>query len=664
MDAHTIDTVTLERFYYQLCRVRRFDERVAELFLDGTVKGTAHSYVGQEAVAVGACAALKDDDFVVSHHRGHGHCIAKGADLTRMMAELFGRDTGYCRGLGGSMHIADIERGILGANGIVGAGIGLGTGAALSSKLRGSGQICLVFFGDGAANEGIFHEALNMASVWKLPAVFLCENNQFALSTRMSDAASIDRHAKRAASYSMPGETIDGNDVVAVYDAVARATDRARRGEGPSLIEAITWRWGDHSMRANLPAYRGDDEQRDWRENRDAIRRTADRLQERQIGAASLDVIKQKAWNEIEQAVKVAKTAPEPTVAVFENAVTAPHASYPPEPGPAHSSARECSFGEAIREAIDQEMARDKNVFVLGEDVGHIGGIFAATRGLMEKYGKERVRDTPISEMAIAGAAVGAAITGMRPVAEIQIFDFVTHMMDPIVNQAAKFRYMLGGVPKVPVVFRGPQGGGVRLAAQHSQSLEAWFCHVPGLVVMAPSTPYDAKGLLAAAIRDDNPVIFCEHKLLYVQSKGPVPAIEYAITIGKADIKRPGKDVTLIATMALVAPALRAAEQLSREGIEVEVIDPRTLRPLDTETILTSVKKTGRLVVVHEGWKRWGFGAEIAAMVQEEVFDWLDAPVVRLGMRDVPMPYNDNLERAVIPSQADIQEAVKAVCYR
>jgi 2-oxoisovalerate dehydrogenase E1 component len=664
MDALTIDTATLERFYYELSRVRRFDERVAELFHEGVVKGTAHSYVGQEAIAVGACAALQPSDYVVSHHRGHGHCIAKGADLTRMMAELFGRDTGYCRGLGGSMHIADIERGILGANGIVGAGIGLGTGAALSSKLRGSGQICLVFFGDGAANEGIFHEALNMASIWKLPVVYLCENNQFGLSARMSDVAAIDRHSKRAASYSMPGETVDGNDVIAVNDAVQRAVERARRGDGPSLIEAITWRWGDHSMRANLPAYRGEEEQRDWRENRDAIRRVAERLNERQVTAPRLDELRKKAWSAIEAAVEVAKTAPEPTVAVFDSAVTSPHASYPPEPGLNHASARERSFGEAIREAIDQEMARDPAVFVLGEDVGRIGGIFAATRGLIEKYGKERLRDTPISEMAIAGAAVGAAITGMRPIAEIQIFDFITHMMDPIVNQAAKFRYMLGGVPKVPVVFRGPQGGGVRLAAQHSQSLEAWFCHVPGLVVMAPSTPYDAKGMLAAAIRDDNPVIFCEHKLLYVQSKGPVPEIEYAIQIGKADIKRPGKDVTLIATMAMVAPALRAAEQLSREGIDVEVIDPRTLRPLDTETILASVRKTGRLVVAHEGWKRWGFGAEIAALVQEEAFDWLDAPVVRIGMRDVPMPYNDNLERAVIPSQADMQEAIKSVCYR
>jgi len=658
-----IDTSLLERLYYDMWRVRDFDERVRELFVEGSVKGTAHSYVGEEAIAVGACAALKPSDYVVSHHRGHGHCVAKGADLTRMMAELLGRETGYCRGLGGSMHIADIERGILGANGIVGAGIGLGTGAALSAKLRGSGQVCLVFHGDGACAEGIFHEALNLASLWKLPVIYLCENNQFGLSTPMSMSAAIDRFSKRAAAYSMPGETIDGNDVEAVYETTVRAVARARRGEGPSFIEAITWRYGDHSMRANLPRYRSEADETEWQQNRDPLQRTKERLAQRQVAVATIERLRREAGDAIEAAVTEAKQAPEPTMAVMEGAVTAPHHQLPPEPGPAHASARELSFAEAIREAIDQEMARDPTVFVMGEDVGRIGGIFAATRGLIEKYGPERLRDTPISEAAIANAAVGAAITGMRPIAEVQIFDFITHMMDAIVNQAAKFRYMLGGLPKVPVVFRGPQGGGIRMAAQHSQSLEAWFCHVPGLVVMAPATPYDAKGLLSAAIRDDNPVVFCEHKLLYVQAKGPVPTIPYAIPVGKADIKRRGGDVTIVATMALVVPALRAAEQLAREDIDAEVIDPRTLRPLDAATILDSVRKTGRLVIVHEGWKRFGFGAEVAAMVQEEAFDWLDAPIARLGMCDVPMPYNDALERGVIPNQQDIFDAVKAVCY-
>ena len=662
--SRVVETARLERFLLDMIRVRRFDERTIELFHAGVIKGTAHSCVGQEAIAVGACAALREDDYVVSHHRGHGHCIAKGADTTRMMAELMGRETGYCKGLGGSMHIAALDKGILGANGIVGAGMGLGTGAALSARMRGTGQVCLAFFGDGAANEGIFHEAFNLAALWKLPIVFFCENNRFGLSTAMSESTSIDLLSKRAAGYGMPGETIDGNDVELVFEAVERAAARARAGEGPSFIEALTWRWGDHSMRANLPRYRAEEEEAAHRKG-DPVARLEARLEERQVRATRLKSIRQQADDEIEAAIEAAQTHPEPRMPVLAAAVTVPHAAPEgPEPGAA-SSKRTISMVEAIREAIDQEMARDASVFVIGEDVGKIGGIFGCTRGLIDKYGPERLRDTPISEGVISNAAVGAAITGLRPIVEIQIFDFVTLMMDAIVNQAAKFRTMLGGEPKVPVVFRGPQGGGIRLAAQHSQSLEAWFCHVPGLVVLAPSTPYDAKGLLTAAIRDDNPAVFLEHKLLYVQSSGPVPEEPYAIPIGKADVKRPGSDVTVIATMAMVAPALAAARQLARdEGIEVEVIDPRTLRPLDAETILASVRKTHRCVVVHEGWTKFGFGAEVAAMIMEEAFDFLDAPVARVGMDDVPMPYNDTLERAVIPDAARIMAAVKAVTYR
>jgi 2-oxoisovalerate dehydrogenase E1 component len=306
-------------------------------------------------------------------------------------------------------------------------------------------------------------------------------------------------------------------------------------------------------------------------------------------------------------------------------------------------------------------MARDPSVFLMGEDVGATGGIFQVSKGLMDRFGPERVRDTPISEATFCGAGVGAAIAGMRPIVEVQIFDFVTLMMDMIVNQAAKFRYMLGGRPTVPLVIRGPQGGGIRLAAQHSQSLEAWFAHVPGLVVVAPSSPYDAKGLLIAAIRDDNPVMFLEHKLLYLGQAEPVPEQAYAIPLGKATIRRAGTDVTVVATQAMVAQALQAATRLEGEGVSAEVIDPRTLKPLDLDTIVASVKRSNRLVVVHEGWKFGGFGGEIAASVTEAAFDWLDAPVARVGAPDVPMPFNDRLERIVIPSAERIVAAIKGL---
>jgi 2-oxoisovalerate dehydrogenase E1 component len=406
-----VDTPMLERLYRELCLVRRFDERVIELFNQGIVKGTAHSCVGQEAIAVGACAALEPDDYVVSHHRGHGHCIAKGADLTRMMAELMGRATGYCGGLGGSMHIAALDKGILGANGIVGAGIGLGSGAALSAQLRGTSQVCLAFFGDGAANEGIFHEALNMAALWRLPVIYFCENNRYALSTPMAASTAVTRLSDRAASYGIPGETIDGNDVIAVLDAVARAVARARAGEGPSLVEAITYRWGDHSMRANLPRYRSESEESAWRTSSDPVARVARRLEERQVREERIVALAAEAAADVEAAVEAAKAAPEPALDTLLTAVEAPHPVFAPEPGPV--GGREIGYVDAIREAIDGEMTRDPSVFVIGEDVGRIGGIFACTRGLIDRHGAGRVRDTPISENAIANFAVGAAITGV-----------------------------------------------------------------------------------------------------------------------------------------------------------------------------------------------------------------------------------------------------------
>ena len=648
----------LESLYATMRRIRAFEERTSELFEEGAIKGTAHLCVGQEAVAAGVCAALNDDDYVASTHRGHGHCIAKGAKIERMMAELMGRDTGTSRGLGGSMHIADMGRNILGANGIVGASLPIATGAALAAKLRGEGQVAVPFFGDGAANQGVFHESLNLAAVWALPVVFVCENNNYALTTRFDTTMAVDQVSSRAAAYGIPGVTVDGNDAVEVYLVMQEAVARARAGGGPTLVEAMTYRWGGHSLRTELPEVRPKAELRAWIA-RDPIRQLEKRLVEddavskkrvREIGAA--------VKSELEAAVSFARESPQPSAETMAGAVVAPHEA-PTEPGPGEG--RELGFIAALTEAMHQEMARDPRVVVIGEDVAEVGGIFGTTQGLAAAFGTERVRNTPISEAGFVGCGIGAAVAGLRPVVELQIFDFVALTMDMIVNQAAKFRFMQGGGPSVPLVVRGPQGGGIRLAAQHSQSLEAWFTHVPGLVVIAPSTPYEAKGLLVAAIRDDNPVIFLEQKLLYIGPGGPVPEELYAVPIGKGRIRREGTDVTVVATSSMVSRALGAATQLERDGISVEVIDPRTLKPLDEDMILASVAKTNRLVIVHEGWKRGGFGAEVSASVIEKAFDDLDAPIVRLGALDVPMPYNDELERAVIPSQEAIVSTIRGL---
>jgi 2-oxoisovalerate dehydrogenase E1 component len=640
-----------------MLRIRRFDERVIELFRAGEIKGTAHSCVGQEAIAAGACAHLTERDWIITHHRGHGHCLAKGASMARMMAELMGRADGYCRGLGGSMHIADLSLGILGANGVVGAGPGIGLGAALAAQV-GDPAVGVVFFGDGAANEGIVHEAMNLAALWRLPLVFMCENNRFGLSTRASESTA-GNLAARAGGYGMPAVTIDGNDVLAVHAAVGEAVARARAGQGPSFIEALTWRWGDHSMRANLPRYRSEAEEAEHLA-RDPIARAAALLRHR---ADALAEAAADTEAEIERAVAAARASPEPVFALLRASVASAHAIWN-EPGDAAGAGREIGMVQAINEALHATMAEDARVVVLGEDVGRIGGIFGCTRGLQERFGAARVRDTPISEQAIGGLAVGAALRGLRPIIEVQILDFITLMMDMIVNQAAKARFMLGGTPAVPMVVRGPQGGGLRLAAQHSQCLEAWFAHIPGLTVVAPATPYDAKGLLIAASRHDSPVVFLEHKLLYVEAKGPVPGARYAIPLGRARVHRRGQDVTIVAIQAMLPRALAAARALAHEGIEAEVIDPRTIAPLDLETVAESVRRTNRCVVVHEACVTGGIGAEIAARITDAAFDWLDAPVLRVGNPDLPIPYNDTLERAVIPDAARIVDAARRVCYR
>lgn len=644
-----------------MLRIRRFETRAKQLFLKGVIKGTAHSSVGQEAIAAGACAALGPEDFLLTHHRGHGHTIAKGSDIRLMFAELMGCAPGYCAGLGGSMHIADFDRKILGANGIVGAGMGLGTGAALAEQLNKTGNIGITFFGDGAANEGIFHEAMNLAAIWSLPLIFFCENNQYGLTTATEAVTAGPSIAARGDAYGVPNERIDGNDVAAVFEAVERAALRARAGEGPTLIEALTYRWDDHSMRANLPAYRTGQEEEEWK-GRDPIARLRDQLiATGSLGEEDYDKAVATVEEEVEQAIDWATEQPEPDMDLAMANVLPPSDLRYEEPQPA---ARAITYRQAITEAFALEMEADDDVIILGEDVGETGGIFGLTPGLYDRFGADRVRDTPISEGVISTCGVGAAMSGKRVVVEAQLWDFVTLMMDAIVNQAAKARFMLGGKAKVPIVFRGPQGAGIRLAAQHCQSLEMFFANIPGLQVYAPSSAYDAKGLMATAIAQDGPVVFLEHKLLYLGAEQPVPKARYHIAPGKGRVVRLGTDCTVIATLAMVDRAVQAAEKLEREGISVEVIDPRTIKPLDTDLICDSVRKTNRAVVVHEAPLFGGFGGEIAATIQDQAFDWLDAPIARIGAPEMPVPYNDRLERQYIPDAARIIEAVKTVCYR
>ncbi|MSO94656.1 MAG: dehydrogenase [Thermoleophilia bacterium] len=649
--------VLLEQ-YRRMLLIRTFEERAAQLFEQGVIFGTAHSCVGQEAIAVGAAAAMRDTDYLVGHHRSHGHLIAAGADLRRMMAEMFGKRTGYCKGLGGSMHIADLSLDILGCNGIVGAGLPHACGAALTATLRGTEQVTVAYFGDGAAGQGAAHEAMNLAATWKLPVVFICENNQFALSADWRTLRAVEDLADRAAGYGMPGEVVDGNDVLAVEDAVARALARARAGGGPSLLEMKTFRRMQHSMRANLPDVRDRNVIDEW-EPKDPLPRFEAFLRSTgELDDAGKVAVLRSVETEVEAAIDTALADEDAHGDDLMTAVFAPHHRYPEPPEP---SDRALAFVPAIREALDLELAADPDVIVMGEDIGRVGGLFRATEGLYELYGADRIRDTPLTESGFVGCGIGAALTGLRPVVELQFSDFAGVAFDQIMNQAAKLRFMMGGTPNIPLVIRMVSGGGVRLGAQHSQSLEALFAHIPGLVVVMASNPFDAKGLLSAAIQDNNPVIFLEQKLLFFGDPVPVPEERYAIDLGKANVVRAGTDVTVVALGAMVPHALRVARELAGEGVSVEVVDPRTLVPLDIETIATSVARTHRLVVAHEAVQFCGFGAEIAAHVGEHCFWDLDAPIVRVGAPSHPIPYQKDLELATLPGPAEIMAAVRSL---
>ena len=601
---------------------------------------------------------MRETDFLVGHHRSHGHLIAAGADLRRMMAEMFGKRTGYCKGLGGSMHIADLSLQILGCNGIVGAGLPHATGAALTAKLRGTDQAVVAFFGDGAAGQGATHEAMNLAATWSLPVVFVCENNQFALSADWRVQRAVEDLADRAAGYGMPGEIVDGNDLIAVEDAVARALARAREGAGPTFLEMKTFRRMQHSMRATCPTCAT------RRSSPSGRRRTRSRVSSACCASSGSSTtsgstaVLRDVEHEVEAAIETAIGDPDAHTDDLVPAVLAPQRSHP---APGVETERTLGFVAAVREALELELEADPDVILMGEDIGKVGGLFRATEGLYERFGPERIRDTPLSESGFVGCGIGAALTGLRPVVELQFSDFAGVAFDQIMNQAAKLRFMMGGTPSIPLVLRMVSGGGVRLGAQHSQSLEALFAHLPGLVVVMPSNPHDAKGLLAAAIQGDNPVIFLEQKQLFFGEPAPVPRERYGIELGVGKVVREGTDVTVVALGALVPHALRAARDLESGGISVEVVDPRTLAPLDTDLIAESVAKTGKLVVAHEATQFCGLGAEIAAHVAEHCFWDLDGPVVRVGAASHPIPYHKDLEAAMLPGPAEIAAAVRTL---
>ncbi|CAL1518457.1 thiamine pyrophosphate-dependent enzyme [Chitinophaga sp. MM2321] len=659
----TQDKQSLLHLYEQMLRIRKFELAVQDSYKKGEIPGFIHLCVGQEAVAVGVCANLKHTDWITSTHRGHGHGLAKGVDLKEMLAELYGKATGTNGGRGGSMHIYSAAAGLFGTNGLVGGGIPLAVGLGMSAQVQHSDGVAVAFFGDGAICHGSFHESICLAAIKKTPVVFICENNLYATCTPVTKANLNTDIAGKAAAYGIPGIRVDGNDVLAVQQVTAQAVARARKGEGPTLIEAVTYRTvGHHEGDVLVGTYRTKEELEEWI-TRCPIKNFENYLTTSAIATAKeIADITTNVDKEIAAALDFARSSAYP-----EAATVTDHCWMNPV-NPLVALQQSSQTGEtavqgwlaAVRDGIAEEMRRDKNVIYMGEGIGERGGTFGQTKNLWGEFGDERLIDTPICELAFTGAAAATSATGCRTIADLMFADFIFDATTQIINQASKLRYMSNGQFGVPMIIRAGAGQIKQAGPQHSGTFHSLWANCPGLIVVVPSTPADAKGLMKTALRAGDPVIFLEPKSL-LSSKGPVPVTEEYIPFGKARLVEEGSDITVVSFGQPVHACIEAAKQLNSQGISCEIIDLRTIIPFDADCIINSVTKTGHLLVVDEAYTPCSVGAEITTIVQENCFYTLKAPVGRLNKPSVPQPFSPPLEAAVTITAEKIMQAVKSI---
>ena len=612
------------------------------------------SGMGQEAIAVGCTWALEDRDWILPMHRNLGVWTGRDVPLRPLFCQLMGRDGGFTKGRDRTFHVGLPERRIVGMISHLAAMLPVADGLGLAATLRGDDAVALAFTGEGATRECDFHEALNLAAVWKLPVLFVVENNGYGLSTPTADALPVEDVAAAAAGYGMPGVVVDGNDIEAVIASVRDAVARARDGEGPTLLEMKTFRMRGHEE-ASGTKYVPQDLMDLWAK-RDPVRLYRTRLTERGIPAATLDAIDAELDAEIDAIAEWALTQPP-----VESTPDAEHADVfavaAPVPVSPAGAVTEMRFIDALSEGLGNAMDAHPETVLMGQDVAEYGGVFKVTEGFLERFGADRVRNTPIIESGALGAAMGLALDGFRPIVEMQYADFITCGFNQIVNNLATTHYRWGA--PLNVTIRAPFGGGIGAGPFHSQSPEAWFCHVPGLKVVVPGTPADAKGLMRAAIDDPNPVLVFEHKKLYRSMRGPVPDGDTWVALGDAAVARQGQDATIVTWGVGRSWAEAVADTWAERGVSLEVIDLRTLVPWDRATVLASVQKTGRLLVLHEATRTGGFGAEVAAEVSEAAFEWLDAPPVRLGGADLPIAFSTSIESEIYSAQSRLHDALE-----
>ena len=640
----------LIKAYHKLILPRLIEEKMLILLRQGKISKW-FSGIGQEAISVGSAMAMEKEEFILPMHRNLGVFTTRDVELFQLFCQFQGKIDGFTKGRDRSFHFGSIAHKIVGMISHLGPQLGIACGIALAEKLENSGKSVLVFSGDGGASEGDFHEALNVASVWKLPVIFVIENNQWGLSTPSKEQFNCKQFIDKGIGYGMKTKQVDGNDLQKVHQCISDVKNAQKKTQEPYLVEALSFRMRGHEE-ASGTKYYPKGLQDEWAK-KDPIEKLEKELIKKNIfKTADIDKIKADIKKEINKSWKKAD-ATDRITANLNTELNDVYKSHDAKSYPENNKYNELRFIDAISQGLYQGLDNHSDLVIMGQDIAEYGGVFKATEGFVEKFGKERVRNTPLCESAIVGAALGLSIKGRKAIMEMQFADFVTVGFNQIVNNLAKLHYRWG--ENADVVIRMPTGAGVGAGPFHSQSNEAWFFHTPGLKIVYPSNPEDAKGLLLAAIEDPNPVMVFEHKALYRSISGNVPENYYTTPIGKAAVVEKGSDISIITYGMGVHWAKKAVK---KANVSAEIIDLRTLLPLDKEAIFKTVAKTNKVLVLHEDCLTGGIGGEIAALINENCFEQLDAPILRCASLDTPVPFASELEEQFLPIK-ELEEKIE-----
>jgi 2-oxoisovalerate dehydrogenase E1 component len=646
----------LIKLYEQILQPRLIEEKMLILLRQGKISKW-FSGIGQEAIAVGVTSALLPDELLFTLHRNLGVFTVREIPLSRLFCQWQGKNSGFTKGRDRSFHFGTLEYGIVGMISHLGPQLSLAAGVALAHKLSGEGKVAVAFSGEGGTSEGEFHEALNTAAVWQLPVIFVVENNGYGLSTPTHEQYRCENIADKAPGYGMRSAIIDGNNLLEVYDTIRTLAAALREKPEPVLLECRTFRMRGHEE-ASGTKYVPKALMEEWAQ-KDPVGRYEEYLLEQGVlTEASVQSIRKRIKQDIEQELKRAMAEGDVTSSEEQELadVYAPWAQVVKEPDETRVS--EKRMVDAISDGLRLAMRKHDKLVLMGQDIADYGGVFKITDGFVSEFGKDRVRNTPLCESAIVGAAIGLGLKGYKAMVEMQFADFVSCAITQIANNAAKLHYRWG--QPADIVIRMPTGAGTGAGPFHSQSNEAWFTHTAGLKVLYPSNPRDAKGMLLAAFEDPNPVMYFEHKALYRSVSGVVPEEYYTVPIGKASIHRPGNELSIITYGMGVHWAARAVAELD---LDAEIIDLRTLLPLDYDAINETVKKTGKVLILHEDTMFGGIGGEISAYISEHLFEWLDAPVMRVASLDTPVPFVPALERIFLPESRLVKQLTLLKSY-